>query len=121
MSNPSPGDETIPDPAEATDSTVLGEDGQSDVLPGTVGFPPTEPTGVGPEDTLSDAEHHDSVAERSQRETSETVEPDDEAIRLMDPDGGGTLDDEAQAIGEAGDASDLVSPEEAAMHVDDPS
>jgi hypothetical protein len=54
--------------AEATGGSELGEEVGDDSLPGTVGFPSTDPIGVGPTDSLRDADHHDSIAERFDRE-----------------------------------------------------
>ncbi len=120
MTNSGTDDEVIPDAAEATDGSVLGEDGGDDTLPGTVGFPPADPIGVGPADSTTDAEHHDSVAERSDREQIDGSEPLSDPIRLVDPDGGGSVDTEDESIGEAVDAIEMVSPEEAAMHTEGP-
>ncbi len=109
----------IPDPAEATDGSVLGEDAGDDTLPGTIDFPPTRPVGVGPADSISDADHHDSVAERAAREETESAMSPDAPIRVVDPYAGGALDTEAESVGEAVDAVGLVSPEEAALHIEE--
>ena len=65
----------IPDPAEATDGSVLGEHVGDETLPGTVGYPPTDPVGVGPANSATDADHHDSIAGRSDREQAEDPPP----------------------------------------------
>ncbi len=111
-------DAPVPDPAEATDGSVLGEQPGDDSLPGTVGFPAPDPIGVGPTDSLSDADHHDSVAERAVRERAADTRPRRDSIRIVDLTAGGEADTEGQSIGEAVLAAGLVSPEEAAMHIE---
>jgi len=107
----------IPDPAEATDGSELGEEVGDESLPGTVGFPPTRPAGVGATDGPNDADHNDSFAERSAREEPERepVAPHD-SIRLVDPNASGEPDTESELVAEAVPPVGQVSPEEAAMH-----
>jgi hypothetical protein len=109
----------IPDPAEATDGSELGEEVGDDTLPGTVGFPPTDPTGVGPTDSPSDADHHDSFEERFDREEPAESPPPHDSARFIDPTAGGEPDTESDLIGEIVSTSGLISPEEAAMHLED--
>ena len=108
----------IPDVAEATDGSELGEEVGDDTLPGTVGFPSTDPVGVGPADSPNDADHHDSVAERADRmQAADTPLPHD-VVRLIDRFAGGVDDTESELIGEMVSPIGLVSPEEAAMHIE---
>ncbi len=110
---------SIPDPAEATDGAELGEEVGDDLLPGTVGFPPTYPAGVGPAGSLSDADHHDSFAERSYREAADDTRPPHDSARFLDPTAGGEPDTEAEMIAEIVATTGLISPEEGAMHLED--
>jgi hypothetical protein len=110
---------SIPDPAEATDGAELGEEVGDEILPGTVGFPPTYPAGVGPAGSMSDADHHDSFAERFDREEPAEIPPPHDSARFIDPTAGGEPDTEPDLIGEIVATSGLVSPEEAAMHLED--
>ena len=96
-------DQSLHDPAEATDGTELGEQPLDDSLPGTVDFPPTRPLGVGPADSLQSADHHDSVRERNRRQAPIDEPAPHEVVRLVG--------DEVPAVGD-------VSPEEAAMHIE---
>ncbi len=111
-------DAPVPDPAEATDGSVLGEKTGDDSLPGTVGFPSSNPIGVGPTDSLRDADHHDSVAERADREQAAETTFLRDQIRIIDPTAGGEIDTEGQLFGETVEAVGLLSPEEAAMHIE---
>ncbi len=108
--------EVPPDPSEATDGTMLGEKPGDDALPGTDGFPPTTPFGVGAAGSLQDADHSDSVRDRSDRELPEELPKVHDAIRLLDPNPSGELDQESELIADDVPAIGLVSPEEAAMH-----
>lgn len=108
-------DEVQPDGAEATDGTTLGEEIGDDIRPGTVGFPPTTPFGVGASGSLHDAHHIDSVQDRSEREVPEQLQGSPEAIRLTEPTSSGEPDSESELIGDDVPATGLVSPEEAAM------
>lgn len=109
-------DQDQPDPAEATDGSILGEDVGDESLPGTVGFPPTTPVGVGPADSLQDADHHDSIRDRSDREEPEGRMTPHDGVRLLDPNASGEPDVESQAVAENVPTVGLISPEEAAMH-----
>jgi hypothetical protein len=109
---------SIPDPAEATDGSELGEEIGDDALPGTVGFPPTDPAGVGPAGSLNDADHHDSFAERFEREEPSNAPLPHDSARFIDPTAGGLPDTESELIAERVATTGLVSPEEAAMHVE---
>jgi len=109
-------DQSLQDPAEATDGSELGELPEDETLPGTVGFPPTTPAGVGPADSLQDADHQDSFRERSHREELEGQLAPHDVVRLLDLDPNGELDTESELIGEDVPAVGQVSPEEAAMH-----
>ncbi len=111
----------IPDPAEATDGSELGEQVGDDTLPGTVGFPPTDAVGVGPADSPSDLGHHDSLAERADREVAADAPLPHESVRFIDPNASGEPDTEAELIGETVPAVGMISPEEAAMHLEDDS
>lgn len=106
------------DQAEATDGSSLGEEAGDESLPGTVDFPPTDPVGVGPADSLQDADHHDSVQERSDREEPEGRLSTNTAVRLLDPNASGEPDVESEAVAEDVPAVGVISPEEAAMHVE---
>jgi len=107
------------DPSEATDGSQLGEEVGDESLPGTVGFPPTTPVGVGPADSLLDADHHDSVRERSDREEPEGPQPlPHDTVRLLDPNAGGEPDLESELVAEDVPTVGLVSPEETAMHLE---
>lgn len=106
----------IPGPAEATDGSELGEEVGDDTLPGTTGFPPTAPAGVGPAGSPSDADHHDSAIERFDREEPEHQTPPHESVVLLDPNASGEPDEESELIGEAVPVVGIASPEEAAMH-----
>lgn len=108
----------IPDRAEATDGDELGEELGDDSLPGTVGFPPTTHVGLGPADSPQDADHHDSIQERSDREEPTDQSPPHDVVRLIDPDPGTEPDIEAQLIGDAVPPVGVVSAEEAAMHIE---
>ena len=110
--------EVQPDPAEATDGSNLGEEIGDDRLPGTVGFPPTTPAGVGAADSLQDADHHDSVRERNERQVPEGRPRPHDAVRLLDPSPSGEPDLEPELIADDVPAIGLVSPEEAAMHLE---
>lgn len=104
-----------PDGAEATDGTTLGEEIGDENLPGTVGFPPTRPIGVGVSGTIQDADHIDSVHERSQRELPEESPSQATPIRLIDPNASGEPDVESELTADDVPATGLVSPEESAM------
>lgn len=104
-----------PDDSETTDGATLGEKVGDDIRPGTVGFPPTTPYGVGPHGSSQDADHIDSVRERSEREVPEHVPGHPDPIRLTDPNPSGDPDSESGLIANEVPASGLVSPEEAAM------
>lgn len=107
--------DTQPDGAEATDGTTLGEEIGDDIRPGTVGFPPTTPSGVGAFGTSQDADHVDSVHERSEREEEETLPSPPDEIRLTDTDTDGDPESVSSLIADDVPAVGLVSPEEAAM------
>lgn len=109
---------TIPDPAEATDGSELGEEVGDESLPGTVGFPPTTPSGIGPAGSLTDADHHDSAIERIDREEPESRPPSHDTVRLLDPNAGGEPDVESELVAEAVPPVGLTSPEEEAMHLE---
>ncbi|MGI9594703.1 MAG: DUF5709 domain-containing protein [Acidimicrobiales bacterium] len=109
----------IPSTAEATDGDGFGEEVGDQTLPGTIGFPPADPAGVGPADSLRDADHHDSLAERIAREEPEGRPPPHDVVRLVDPNAGGQEDDEPELIGDDVPPVGLASPEEAAMHLED--
>ena len=109
---------SIPPATEATDGSELGEEVGDDSLPGTVGFPSTDPMGVGPTDSLSDANHHDSFAERVEREQEGNTPLPHDSVRLVDDTAGGAADTESELIGEMVPPTGLVSPEEAAMHLE---
>lgn len=109
---------SIPDVAEATDGSELGEEVGDDSLPGTVGFPPTEPVGVGPADSPTDADHHDSFAERADRTQAADIPLPHDVVRLIDHSAGGVVDTESELIGEMVPPIGLVNPEEAAMHLE---
>lgn len=111
-------DHDRPDPAEATNGSQLGEEVGDESLPGTVGFPPTAPVGVGPADSLQDADHHDSLAERSDREEPEGRPLPHGAVRLLDPNASGEPDVESQVVAEEVPTVGLISPEEAAIHIE---
>lgn len=109
----------IPDTAEATDGDELGEEVGDETRPGTVGFPPTTPAGVGGPDSLADADHRDSLAERRQREEPDRpATPPHDTVRLVDPYPSGETDVEAEAVAEEVPPVELASPEEAAMHLE---
>ncbi len=110
--------EVQPDPAETIDGSSFGEGIGDDSLPGTVGFPPTTPAGVGAADSLQDADHHDSVQERSRRQVPEGCPRPHDAVRLLDPSPSGEPDLEPELIADAVPAIGLVNPEEAAMHLE---
>lgn len=109
----------IPSTAEATDGDEFGEEIGDQTLPGTVGFPPTAPAGVGPAGSLRDAAHRDSLDDRHRREEPEGRPGPHEVVRLVDPVSSGEPDDEPELIGEETPAVGLASPEEAAMHIED--
>lgn len=107
--------EVQPDGSEATDGTTLGEEIGDDTRPGTVGFPPTTPFGVGAPGTIQDANHIDSVHERSEREVQEELPSPPDSIRLTDTNPSQDPDLESVLIADEVPAVGLISPEEAAM------
>jgi hypothetical protein len=108
----------IPDPAEATDGSELGEEAGDESLPGTVGFPPTSPAGVGPAGSIADLDRRDSVGQRSEREEPEGWSTPREPVVLLDPNASGEPDDESEMVAEEVPPVGLISPEEAAVHVE---
>ncbi len=111
-------DQSLHDPAEATDGTEFDEQPLDDSLPGTVDYPPTRPVGVGPADSLQSADHHDSLRERTRRLARSDSPVPHEVVRLVDPEPNGELDTEAELLGDEVPAVGDVSPEEAAMHIE---
>lgn len=109
----------IPGGAEATDGAELGEEVGDLVRPGTVDFPPTKPAGVGPPGSPRDAEHHDSLTERANRETPEDRCPTHEVVVLVDQFPSGQTDDEGELIGLDVPSVEIASPEESAMHYEE--
>ncbi|HEY0519071.1 MAG TPA: hypothetical protein VGC84_06225 [Ilumatobacteraceae bacterium] len=105
------------DDAEFLDGDELGEEVGDDELPGTAGFPPDYPLGV---DDPSLTAPDDVRTRELRRDVSD--DEDAEAFVLVTPDDvDDVVDDEAQQIATAVDPGDLASPEEAALHVIEPS
>ena len=104
------------DDFEFADGDALDEQPGDPDLPGTHNFPPDYPLGA-------DDPSLDSDDDLAIRELRRDVESDDESpgFVLVPPDGDGYLDEEAQEIGIAVDATDVdLPPEEAALHIIDP-
>ncbi len=108
-------DAAQPDDSETTDGATLGEKVGDVNRPGTVGFPPATPYGVGPHGSSQDADHIDSVRERSEREEPEHSPDQPDAIRLTATPAGSATDLESELSAMEVPATGLVSPEEAAM------
>jgi hypothetical protein len=106
------------DDAEFLDGDALGEEPGDQQLPGAEGFPPDRPVGV---DDPSRATS-DDVSTRELRRDVPSQEPPDAFVLLAPDSSEGLMDTESQEIASAVDAVDSdLSPEEAALHIVDPS
>ena len=104
------------DDAEFLDGDALGEEVGDEELPGTEGFPPDRPWGV--EDPTRDV--GDDVATREQRRDVESRRGVRGFALVADGSSEGLMNDEAQEIAAAVEASDgELSPEESALHIVD--
>lgn len=105
------------DDAEFLDGDNLGEEVGDDDLPGTQNFPPERPWGV--EDPTSD-DVDDDVATRELRVDHDRTQRSEAFALVSDGSTEGLMDDEAQEIASAVDASEGdLSPEEQALHIVD--
>jgi hypothetical protein len=105
------------DDFEFLDGDELGEEPGDPDLPGTHDYPPDRALGV-------DDPSIDTPDDVRTRELRRDVESDDDSpgFVLVAPDAEGGLDEEAQEIGVAVDATGVeLSPEESALHVIEPS
>ncbi len=104
------------DDAEFLDGDALGEEVGDEELPGTEGFPPDRPWGV--EDPTRDVS--DDVATREQRRDVESPGGGRGFALVADGSSEGLMDDEAQEIAAAVEATEgELSPEESALHIVD--
>ena len=104
------------DDAEFLDGDALGEEVGDEALPGTEGFPPDRPWGI--EDPTRDVS--DDVATRDRRRSIGSRRDAERFTLVAEGSSEGLMDDEAQEIASAVDATEGdLSPEEGAMHIVD--